>query len=66
MYKHSNLTDDQVWSEFDRMQQWAMTKSSLVTREKFFGESRKRQHQLYHWMEHQVPDRLIGRFWSEF
>lgn len=61
----SNLTQDQVWTEFDRMQQWAMTKKSIVTREQFFSEPLADQHRYYLWMCRQVPDHLIGRYWSD-
>ena len=60
----SNLTDKQVWTDFDRMQQWAMTKTSLVTRKEFFAQPRTEQHRYYEWMCRQVPDHLIGRYWS--
>lgn len=60
----SNLTDDQVWEDFDRMQQWAMCREAILAREQFFSETRAKQHQFYTWMCRQVPDHIIGRYWS--
>ena len=59
----SNLTDDQVWAEFDLMQKWAMAKESIITRDQFFARSRREQHNHYDWMRRQVPDHAIGRYW---
>ena len=60
----NNLSDDQVWTNFDAMQRWAMTPQSMVTRDQFFSESRKEQGRYYAWLCRQVPDHLIGRYWS--